>query len=725
MRKVIISLSLFLIVLSGYRELRGVGTQIITQSASAGFDVGIKKNLSLTSQELMLSPEVSAIEGIAEPYVWALAKGPQEQIFIGTGDPGSVYRLGTDGKLQLLFRSPELHVHTLAVSPKNEIYAGTSPQGRIYRISPQGEAELFYNLPVNYIWKLVLDGAGNLYAATGPEGVIYKMSIKEGSPPTAEVFFDSTETHILDLVLDKESNLYAGSEPNGLIYRITLQGQAFVLYDAEEGEVHCLAVDSLGQLYAGTASGAKPRVPVAPLPTVSPMPKAPTTAEQAPTPVIGPTVLQEHPPHPLSERPKPKEAEKPYIPTHAPKYSNYVYKISPDGSVKKVLEASQALIFGLAVDQHDDLMVGTGSEARIYKIDSKGETCTLLSVEEAQVLCLLYADKTGFYYGTGNPGRVLLVADTYCKEGFFESEVFDTKFNASWGNISWEADTPEGTQVSLYTRAGNSKEPDNTWSAWSDECIQGSKIQSPSSRFIQYRVKLVTTRLDSTPLLQRVFLAHLPQNQQPVIHSLSVSQKIAATEEPSRTTRSGVSGRETKSISWKTTDPNGDSLRYQLFYKGRQERDWKPLAKEEIKGEYFYWQTTRVPDGEYLIKLVTSDDPDNPAEIALSEEKTSEPFLIDNSRPLLLNLKAVVTDGRRIGVSGLARDELSNIARLEYSVDAGDWRAIFPIDKIFDSREELFLFTLEGLPTGEHTIVINATDSQDNIGSGKLVVELL
>jgi hypothetical protein len=184
-------------------------------------------------------------------------------------------------------------------------------------------------------------------------------------------------------------------------------------------------------------------------------------------------------------------------------------------------------------------------------------------------------------------------------------------------------------------------------------------------------------------------------------------------------------GREAKYISWKATDPNGDSMRYQLFYRGSREKDWKPITREEIKGDSFHWQTTRVPDGEYLVKLVASDEPDNPAEIALSTEKVSEPFLVDNTRPMLAELRASVSpDGRKAEVSGLARDDLSNIARIEYSVDAGDWRAIFPRDNIFDSREEDFQFTVEGLSPGEHTIIVNATDTEENIGSGKVLIEL-
>ncbi|MBI5125264.1 MAG: hypothetical protein HZA70_03435 [Planctomycetes bacterium] len=756
-------------------ESSGVNTQVWTQSATLWSEAGKKNNTSVTPRGITLSPEVLRIDGITEPYVWTLARDmaagappTKGQIYIGTGDPGSVYKLDPSasggGKLQLLFRSTELHVHTLAISPSGEIYAGTSPQGHVYRISPQGEANLFCDLPANYVWKLVFDARGNLYAATGPDGIIYKISA-EGK---ADVFFDSSETHLLDLIADRESNLYACSEPNGLVYKINPSasgGQAFILYDAEEGEVHCLAMDSLGQLYAGTASGARPRVPMVTPPPVPPILRPPSPMEPAPSPISSDSPLQEPPLPPSTPRAtpeeglRPREAERPAVPPYLPKITNFVYRITPNGTVKKVLEVPQALVFSLSVDHRDNVLVGTGSEARIYKLDTRGETCTLLDAEETQVLCLLGEEEGGFFYGTGNAGRLFLASNTYCREGSFESEVFDAKFITTWGNLSWEGNTPEGTQLTLSTRTGNSKKPDNTWSPWSEEYTyegcQGygrtagpplHKIQSPASRFIQYRARLVTTRPQEAPLLQRVSLAYLPQNQAPDILSLSVGQppsvnqrerfprlsppargqEPGSPEEGLRAPRPGAGGRETKCINWKATDPNGDSMRYQLFYKGRNERDWKPMTRDEIKGDSFCWQTTRVPDGEYLVRLVISDEPDNPSDITLGTEKVSEPFLVDNTRPLLVEPKATAglpNEGKAI-VTGLARDELSNITRIEYSVDAGDWKAIFPRDNIFDSREEDFQFTVEGLSPGEHTIIINATDAEGNIGSGKVLMEL-
>ena len=49
-----------------------------------------------------------------------------------------------------------------------------------------------------------------------------------------------------------------------MVYKITSAGEAQVLYDASEGEIHSLVMDLSGNIYAGTASGAQVFVPAAP-----------------------------------------------------------------------------------------------------------------------------------------------------------------------------------------------------------------------------------------------------------------------------------------------------------------------------------------------------------------------------------------------------------------------------------------------------------------------------
>lgn len=720
-----------------------VSTLTFNQSSSSGFEEGEKNNVSLLSTGIRLSPKIEPMEGIKEPYAWCLAKDPQDNIYIGTGDPGSVYKLSPYGELVLIYKSSELYIQSLAVSSTGYVYAGTSPRGTIYKISPEREASVFCNLPDPYIWDLLFDAKGNLYAATGPKGIIYKVS-EEG---TASVFFASSQANILDLVLDKDGHLYACSEPDGIIYKIAPEGNTFVLYDAEENEVHCLAIDHQGNLYAGTAAGARPQIPIVPPPPPAVSLAPPPHPQEVGPPVPAERLQEEIIMPPLPREPRVKGAEK--LPPRglAVKAPNFIYKITPEGNVRRILEVPQGFVFALSTDEEDNIFVGTGNVARLYKIDKEGEVSELLEVQESQILSLLPLGSRGLFFSTGNKGGLFRLSKDYTPEGIFESETLDARFNSHWGNISWETKVPEDTKITLATRTGNSKTPDNTWSQWSEEYTQGTKILSPSARFIQYRISLSSSRAETTPLLERVSIAYLPKNQAPEIISLEVNGEEKALKErhlrightrppgesppreegaprgvpPTTPRQPGVQG--TKHIQWRATDPNGDSLNFDLYYKGVGERNWKPLEKD-IKKDVYPWQTARVPDGKYVVRLVASDKPDNPPDVALETDKPSEPFIIDNTRPIVTRLSSSVISSNEVEVNGVAQDELSQISNVQYSIDAEEWVAIFPQDMIFDSKEESFRFTVKGLSPQEHTIIIDATDAEGNIGSGKVLIDL-
>ena len=139
--------------------------------------------------------------------------------------------------------------------------------------------------------------------------------------------------------------------------------------------------------------------------------------------------------------------------------------------------------------------------------------------------------------------------------------------------------------------------------------------------------------------------------------------------------------------------------------------------KEGLKENSYVWDSESFPDGYYVLKISASDEPDNPPEKAMSGEKVSEPFLTDNTSPEIKELKV----SRRKNIEGSTYDATSRILQIEYSLDGEDWVNIFPEDDIFDSQGERFTFSLPPLSATEHTVVLKATDSEGNVGTGKIV----
>ena len=345
------------------------------------------------------------------------------------------------------------------------------PHGRIYKITSEGKGEVFCELPDPYIWDMISDKNGNLYAATGDNGVIYKISDR-GIP---SVFFDSPFSNILDLVIDNDGNIYAACEPEGLIYKITPDGRASVLYDAEEDEIHCLAIDKNGVLYAGTSSGTPPALH-APTPPVLPLE------------VLLPLLMEEFPGEPsdvwldyvlsdndleVNDQASMKDAyaengngieERPVMPE-----MNSVYRIDKDGRVREIFVVKDSFILCLAVDDNNDVLVGTGNRAKLFKINSNEDASLLYDFSESQILDILSYKDGVKYMATGNNANIYQLSGAYSNEGTYESAVHDTSYISSWGCISWKEKIPSQTNILLSTRSGNNKKPDNTWSDWTRE----------------------------------------------------------------------------------------------------------------------------------------------------------------------------------------------------------------------------------------------------------------
>jgi hypothetical protein len=176
-----------------------------------------------------------------------------------------------------------------------------------------------------------------------------------------------------------------------------------------------------------------------------------------------------------------------------------------------------------------------------------------------------------------------------------------------------------------------------------------------------------------------------------------------------------------RKVSWQALDPNGDRLRYDLYFRGEEEQEWK-ILKEDVRNSTYTWDGQSFPDGTYLLRVKAMDSPDNPEGQAQSAEKISDPFVIDNTPPKVMKVAGQPGEEGRYRVSGKAIDELSPIAELWYSIDAGDWKAVPPSDEVLDGPEEEFSFITEPLSSGEHVIVIKAIDLAGNVGAGKTIM---
>jgi len=406
-------------------------------------------------------------------------------------------------------------------------------------------------------------------------------------------------------------------------------------------------------------------------------------------------------------------------------------------------------VMNLALDGNGDVLAAMSGAGRIYRVHGSERWEMLFDMDEQQALTLAVRDGHLVFIGTGNVGDAYNIDPQMAKDGEYTSEVHDNKFLTTWGNMMWMG---TGT-IAVATRTGNTALPDATWSEWSAPGrASPTKVTSPRARFIQVRAQLGKS---SDTMLQSLGVYSLVQNQKPEIQSLDIGEKRKPTAEKPKAESSTGSERTDGSdegetatamssssqrkgteraaeefrpkiastiqhISWRAQDKDGDTLVYRLFYRAEGDDSWIAITRDKpLKKTEYSWDTESVPDGWYRIKLVASDEESNPVGEALTDESISDLVKVDNTRPQVLQLSYDPTSGV---LKGVARDNLSLVVYLEYSIDGGDWKFFAPKDGVFDDREEPFEAKVSPLAPGAHSIAVRATDEEGNIGVEKVLV---
>jgi hypothetical protein len=636
---------------------------------------------------------------------------------------------GEEGRV--LFDAEELEVHAVAVGPDGRVYAGTSPDGEVYVIDAEGTARSFFDPPEKYIWALAFDGAGALVVATGGEGRVYRVR-PDG---TSETLLTSTDTHVLSLALDASGRIYAGSSPEGVVYRIDRQGAVFVLLDSPYREIKALAVTDDGAVYAGAVNGASVATPEPP----PPPPPAPATA----APIAQVIVTETFSSVPPAGTAPVAVAPSPSVPKGA------LLRIDPEGTVETLWRSPDDVPHAVS-SVGQGVLVGTGDKGKLYRVRPDGTWALVASLPAQQVTGIAVKDGHAAALVTSNPARLATLSRGTATEGTLVSEVKDAEAVAAWGRVRWEGNAPLGTEVHLETRSGNTASPDTTWGEWIAVATgaPAAAIRSESARFLQLRLTLVG-RDDATPEIEAVSAAYLQRNLRPQVTSITVhpagqvfQKPISVTGEPEvlglepdpLQERSGeraspgvasvtaysrkLERKGLRTFVWNATDPNGDQLVYEVQYRALGDPRWRRL-RSGLTEAVLAWDTTAVADGRYLVRVTASDAPDNPPALALAGHKDSTSFEVDNAPPVLT--ASLASGGTRIRAT--ARDAGSRIRRMEFSVDAGRWQEVYPLDGINDSSEETYEFAITALEgAGPHVVVLRVTDRLENVATGRVDV---
>ena len=686
------------------------------------------------------APKLDTVFNSGQPVIWSVVPDPGApgSLYASTGHRGRVYRINSTGASTLLWTADRPEVFALATNPQGDLYAATSPNGKIYRIR-NGQATEYFDPKSRYIWSLAVASDGTLYAGTGDGGIVYRIT----GPGQGEPYYATGQGNVTGLMLDPQGRLLAGTEPNGILYRITAKDKAFALYDSTLPEVRALAATPDGSVYAAGLGGALAKKIQAA--------QQNQTLQQDNVPTISTTVTVtaqaggDLKPAPQEVKPQNAATAVTTPATVAAEVAGVeksaIYRINPDNTVDTLWSSKEENVYDIQPAKDGRIYFGTDQNARIYQLTADRKLTLIAQTNDAETVRLLSVNDT-ILAATANSGKLYRLGAAGTR-GSYESPVFDASGVSRWGRIRWQ-----GEGVALVTRSGNSLRPDNSWSDWSPALSDaaGSPVASPNARYLQYKAELTgaAAHLDS------VTTAYLPQNNPPLIRSITVTQQPPPPSSQARTAASAAAttsysitvtdtgdsgpvastGTPTQTMSrsviqqlvitWQADDPDSEKLVYEVAFRGEGEDQWKTLRRD-LHENTLALDGDALADGRYFFRVTASDRESNPAGLAKEMELVSSPVLIDNTPPVI-RVQSSTRSGNTADIAFEAQDTASALRRAEYSLDAGMWLPVAPADGILDSRTEQFRLHVGNIAAGEHVLVLRVADSGGNTGLAKVVL---
>ncbi len=620
-------------------------TRIWVSDSVSDFSAGEARGISVTMDgTLALARQARRVEGVGEAALFCAATDREGVVWLGTGDAGKILRVPASGKVETAATLPEKEVTALAIGPDGVLYAGTSLGGKVYRVE-KGKASLYYETKAHYVWALAFSGS-SLYVGTGLPGEIHRVA----SPGHGERIHATPDPHVRSLWTDPQGRVWAGTAGSGLVLRVEKSGAVRTLYDSSKSEITSIAPGPGGRVWAAAGSAEIPAVGGEP----ASVPTAPPAIRATPAPSEG---------EPGKE--KPEVTVTVSSARLAPSklggqkggYSSEVLLFDEGEPPRQVWSSSEELVFALEPGSDGvSVLAATGPNGKLYRL-AEDRWALERTLDEKQVTIL-----SGNVVGTNSTSALYRLLDGP-RDGQYVSAVKDTGRTSRFGAFRFEGEAPAGSPQEFSFRSGESANPDSTWSAWS-AFAAGSRVvsvEAPPGRYIQWRVRMAGDS-GKLPSVRRVEVAYRNRISAPVVESLVA---LAPSEVFARSASGGSNVFETtapdekgiftsleeskpegaprklmrkgyRTLAWKASDPDADALTYELEFRLTASQRWVGL-KKGLRETFYSFDTTALPDGDYIFRVTASDSESNPEEKKTASRESS-PVRIDNTPPVIRRL---------------------------------------------------------------------------------------
>ena len=714
-------------------------TRLSTTGSAREFLAGELDGTTVTSDgRLTIGPAFSARawpEEAAGAAVFGAVSDARGRVYVATGGGrGRLFVAEPDGSVRVLFEAEAPNVTAVAVGPGGELVCGTSPGGRLFRVDPNAKepgraATLAGETGEAAVWALAFGPDGTVYAGTGTKGRIWKA----GRDGRASLLAEVEDTHVRTLLVKPDGTVLAGTSDRGLVVAVAPDGKVRTLHDFARPEVTALALaPGRGVLAVATS------VEVPPLAQQRSEPKAPV----APTPAPG-TAGGEAVPQGTVSVSATTSPVRPAAPAAAAREGNgEVVAIGDDGFVEPAWILPEDTVYGARWDDgRDALLLATGPRGRVYGLKDR-QLRLEAEVAQRQVVAMP-AVPGGFAIVTStSPGVLRPAAKPGVRTGLYDSSVRDAGRLARFGAVRFEGTVPKGASVSLSVRSGNSDRPDGTWSDWTRPDATGA-FPVPPARYFQWRAELASSPSGEPPVVERVEASWTERNARPILESVAVLEPgavyprggasqgpavlsvtnpdengafagLEAPKEGTEATGKKLFRKGFRTVTWKGSDPNGDTLRYGVEVRREGSSVWFPIRRE-VDDSFLSFDATPLPDGRYRFRVTASDRPSNAEGEALEAREESDVFVVDATPPAL-SVVSRKAEGDRLHLRVRAVDALSPVVRAEGTVSADRWRPLTAADGGLDGREEELVLSVPK-PADPALLAIRVVDAAGNSAS--------
>ena len=690
------ALALLAAALLGAGAVLAAGPVYWDWPAGRGFGELEREGVALDPQDHLARGLDSRQVGPAGPEVyWHLAADGNGGAFLGSGHGGELYHLDRNGGKELVASLEGPEIFSILHLADGVLLAGCGPDGQVYRVDKEGEVTLLGKVEGGYVWAMLQrPDKDEIWLATGSPAAVYRI----GEGNRLELVRSLAAQNCLTLAFSDDGFLLAGTQGPGLVYRLDLDdpGPEQVLFQTAqdevrqfihgpEGSLFFLALDEGDEGGGGNGAGTKQGGEV-------------------------PSVLQDF----LERGMGPSVAR------------SAIYRLDPNGEAIPYWSSDLDLM--IVAWSRTWGWLGGGSLADetglavLHRLVAPADHYPVASWAGGDILDLLVRadgkDKDRILVAQAHPGTVREVGRLEDARPVAVSPPLDGRQQVLWGRLRWSGEgRTKGLRWSV--RGGNQAEPDDSWTPWSDSWQDSDHaIELAPCRFLQWRVEFPGSAscCADGPHVTGVSVSAWQDNLPPVVRQfvlekvsdISLGGMMNGNDNVTQTFRSGLKAefsrdsrqdqraegaraavtRPLRVFTWQGGDPNGDRLVYSLEYERRGEQAWRKIipSTEENIGS---WDTSEVPDGRYLVRLIASDEKDNPAALAFSTTAGPLTVEVDNTPPKISDFDLEpMTGGFRVDFA--AEDAASSLAGAVIQLPDGSWQRLDPVDLICDSKREVF-----------------------------------